>query len=46
MKRGFIVLMVALSMVILLSPWSGPVPQAASRGGACRGLKNLNPAAS
>jgi peptide/nickel transport system substrate-binding protein len=31
MKRGFIVFMVALSMVILLSPWSGPgTPQAAS----------------
>jgi peptide/nickel transport system substrate-binding protein len=31
MKRGFVVLMVALSMVILLCPWSGPgTPQAAS----------------
>ena len=31
MKRCFIVFMVALSMVILLSPWSGPgTPQAAS----------------
>jgi peptide/nickel transport system substrate-binding protein len=31
MKRGLIVFVVALSMVILLSPWSGPgTPQAAS----------------